>query len=143
MTLTELQSKVRDHIAANLWFADVPVIIESAGDFETELEIALQKLGLCIVVATPASVVKERGVQPYLTVQVVVAIAETPTVNQTGRHAGEALDRLIPLLHRMPLGGAGAGCLYFAAHDAEDIPGMAAYRIRFEANIVSTTPTTT
>lgn len=134
MTLAELQTEVRNWIQVDGWFASLPVLIEAAGDLEQELERSLNELGLSIVVATPSSRRRDVGSRAYLTVELVVAVAETPLTNQTGKSAAEALDRLIPRLHRAPLGEGQR--MEFTRHESEDIPGLAAFRAHFEAGIV-------
>lgn len=136
MTLEQLQNDVRDYIQAHAWFAGLPVVVEAAGDLEQELEQALNELGLSLVVATPTSHRSDPGNRAYLTVELVVAIAETPLTNQTGKTTIQALDRLIPHLHRAPLGEGKP--LSFLRHETEDIPGMAALRVHFEVGIVYT-----
>jgi len=136
MTLRELQQLLREAIVADEWFAplDESILIEARGDFEQTLERAVNELGLSIVVATPSSQTMEEGHKAYLNVDVVIAIAELPLTNTTGKHAAEALDRVIPLLHRKRL--AGPLQLNFSGHETEDIPGMAAYRALFKGAII-------
>lgn len=135
MTFSQLQQIVRDMILADSWFAGLPVLVEARGDFETELQIQLDKMGVSVVVATPDSAAKEDAPQPHVVAQVVVAIAEIPLTNNTDKHAAEALDRIIPLLHRQRIGGPGSPRLSFQGHDSEDFSGMAAYRVRFAVGI--------
>lgn len=136
MTLRELQETVREAIVADNWWADLDqaILIEAAGDFEQSLDRSLNELGLSVVVASPSSQLMADGPRAYLEAELVVALAEIPLTNTTGKHAAEALDRVIPLLHGKRL--AGSLKLNFSGHETEDIPGMAAYRARFTGAII-------
>lgn len=137
MTFTQLQGIVREMIVANAWFAEVAeqVLVESRGDFEVEMQKQLDRMGLSIVIATPESSSKGDAPLPHVEAVVVVAVAEMPMINESGKTAAEALDRLVSLLHHQRIGGPGSPRIRFTGHDSEDIAGMAAYRVKFAVGI--------
>lgn len=133
MTFEQLQTTIQDTIKADAWFTDLPVLIEARGNLEAELDRTIGEMGLCLVITTPwSSMAKEHRARAVLQTEVLITAAESPLTNQTGKTSAEAIDRLIPLLHGKAVEFSSLRC---SGHQAEDIPGMAVFSVKFSVTI--------
>lgn len=133
MNFADILQGTKDRVEADAWFADLPVIIDVAGDLENQLEQALARLGLACVIAVRSSRnIQTDSSRPNLQCELGVMLTEIPTTNNTGKHALEGLDRIIPLLHAETIGDPLLGPeLRYQNHDREDAPGTATYVATF------------
>lgn len=79
-----VQDTVAALLGADPYFSGVDVITEKKGDIENRLRAALGKLGLCVVVTTPAAGnLTRKGNRLSARVQIVIECAESVVVNQS------------------------------------------------------------
>ncbi|MBI4024847.1 MAG: hypothetical protein HY360_07675 [Verrucomicrobia bacterium] len=149
MTLTELQDAIAATLAARPEFAGVQIFTEKIGDIASEIEIAVGKIGICIVILTPSAGVQYPNVPgPLLDpVRIVVAIFEDVIINRspTGTNkpaADVATDVLRTLQLTTP---AGANPIVPDGADAlkliPDSGGLLVYHANF-TTILPLTPLT-
>ena len=103
-----IQNEIKGKIEAGAFFDTVPVIQEDVADIETEIEIGIGKIGVVIIVMTPALNQSSRfavaGGAYWDRIEVVIQIVESPTINRassgTGKPAvalAEAISTLLTL----------------------------------------------
>lgn len=85
----------------------IPVVTEVKGDVLNQIEQALAKIGICVVVVTPifrlnAPITVPTSLDGFA--QMLVTVFESRTMNPTGIHAVSAAQNILGLLHGYPHG---------------------------------------
>lgn len=91
MKISEYQQLVATKIQGIDGFAGVPVLTEIKGDLVNEVEMAIAKLGLCILVLTPTMRNDEpEALAINLSADLVVQVMENPQINRGAGGTGLA-----------------------------------------------------
>jgi hypothetical protein len=111
--LETLQSVAANYIAADVMFNGsqsannqaIPVAYEIKGDVQNELELAINSVGLCVVILTPTFRLNDPVVVPTSLdgfARMVISVFESRTMNPTGIHALSAAQNILGLMHGYP-----------------------------------------
>jgi hypothetical protein len=81
--LRDVQDSIKAVLTAQPWFAGIDIITEQKGDVLNRIDIALGKLGLCIVIETLTGKPEAMGSGAYtLELSVGITITENVIINQ-------------------------------------------------------------
>lgn len=132
--LYEIQQAVAAVFTADPYFSGIPVICERKGDVLNQVNTALGKLGLCLVIETLTGRVEHEGIGAYsLELKVGISIAERVIINQSNsglkKPASEVLARVLCLLN--PLRGVPATVDDFVT--VNDSGGLLVYLVNCKA----------
>lgn len=102
--LYEIQQRVATVLTSDPYFSGIPVICERKGDVLNQIQAALGKLGLCVVIETLTGRPEHAGIGAYsLELKMGISITERVIINQgaTGskKPASEVLARVLCLLN--------------------------------------------
>jgi hypothetical protein len=105
--LQQIQSDCAGALLADPWFANVPVLTQILQDPGSELDQALNNLGVCVTLVVPvATVAHPNQPGPYFErIRIVARVVENVIVNQnigaggTGKGALEVAEHVCALLH--------------------------------------------
>lgn len=144
--LSDLQTQCRDHLAAQAYFTPapasedtppIPVLIESLRDIESQIEMALGQIGLCVLLVTPFSgkVLQEIHPPYFEDITVTVRVFENVPVNTTLPRAVEVAEAVAWHLHHFRPTGSGAvlGLEAITLSDGGD-SGLLTYDITFKTS---------
>jgi hypothetical protein len=104
-TLTTLQIDTADIIKSDEYFARIEPLYEQLGDLTNKIRVALNKLGISVLVLTPSAVCQSTNAPgPILDpVTLVVQVVENVLLNQgasgTQLPAGDVAEKIAWLLH--------------------------------------------
>lgn len=132
--LRDIQESVAALFTADPYFAGIPILCERKGDLLNQLQAALSKLGICIIVETLTGTIEHQAVGAYaLDLKVVVSITENVLINSgktgTRKPASEVLARVLCLLN--PMRSVPAWATSFDL--ASDSGGLLIYQITCKA----------
>jgi hypothetical protein len=131
----EIQEAVARVLTADAWFDTVPVLTERLGDLDSIIEIAMGKLGICVVIETPFATCNKPNIPSIqfddipvtLTIwEDVVLNGNSPNVNRRG-FIGTALVALWLLHQNIPRNPEGiqlTNVLYCASPTMVDLRGL-------------------
>jgi hypothetical protein len=126
--IEETKKRIVDFANARPFFQQIPVITDERGDVETQVQVALNKLGLSTVFEMNSGAVKYPGVGCY-SIDLVPTFTITERVllnrnekaaNFTGKIATDVLCELYAIFHPMQAGGSP---LYLTGHSVENNTG--------------------
>ena len=84
MKLSELQTAIVEKIQSLDGFAQVKVLSEIKGDLASEVEQAMAKVGLAVIVLTPSALNEQPDVAAgNVLVNVTVQVSESPLINRS------------------------------------------------------------
>lgn len=84
MNLSDLQSAIVTRLRSQTYFDDIPIISEAKGDLLQEIDLAINRVGVCVLVIVP-EVVADQPDHPAanLSVRPILQIAVNPSINNT------------------------------------------------------------
>jgi hypothetical protein len=104
--LLTMQQQATDRLLGDKFFEDIPVVNESRKDIESDIQMALSKIGLCVLVLTPEANVNNQQDVPYPyfdKIMLVCQVVEHPTINRssagTGKFAATVAEHVAILIH--------------------------------------------
>ena len=105
--LQQIQSDCANALLADPFFATVPVLTQLLQDFGSQIDQALDSLGICVTIAVPvAHVLHPNQPGPYFErIKILARVVENVMVNQntgaggTGKGALEVAERVCAILH--------------------------------------------
>ncbi len=140
MTLSSIQQGIAAILQADPYLlqAQAEAIYENDGDLDAKIRTALAKLGLMVLVLTPAC--RRNGAGSYIdaTVTVVIQVAEHPVINRARAGHVTALDmaeHIAAYLDNHPIPPA-AQPLSFSSIDPIDVAKSLAYNVRYQTRAI-------
>lgn len=102
--LKDIQDAIAKALTKEPFFANIPVITEAKGDVLNQIERAIAKLGICVVIETLTGKTDTMGVGAYsLDLKVGVTISEMVVINQgnsgTKKSASQVVAMILCLLN--------------------------------------------
>jgi hypothetical protein len=104
--LEAIQNQMADVLLADPYFDSVPVIPESVGDIEREIEIALKKLGIAVIIVAPSAnrgKTREAPGPYYDEISINCMVTENVLINRsangTGKHNLAVAEHVAAILH--------------------------------------------
>ena len=84
------QSSVANRLSSQPFLAGVPIVVDSKKEIQTEIQTAISKLGVCVIVVTPtASMSSPNAPAPYFErVKLILRVVEQPTINRSAGGLG-------------------------------------------------------
>jgi hypothetical protein len=97
MLFQEIQTAIAERLEADAWFNQIPVITEKMGDLATIVDMAVGKIGICVVVETVVGNIESEnmvgnGAAHFDDVHIIAAVWETPTINRAEGGSGKPAD---------------------------------------------------
>lgn len=140
LPLLQIQQLIADKLDADVWFDQIPVITENLGDVASIVDIAVSKLGSCVVVETPTANCSHPNAPAieFDEVPIVVTVWENVLLNRDANNESasnlKALDTaqvICALLHHFqPEGWNTLICVVPTIEKADD-PQLVGYHCRF------------
>lgn len=141
LPLLELQELIATKLDNDQWFDQIPVITENLGDVATIVEIAVSKLGSCVVVETPTANLSHPNTPAvqFDEVPLVVTVWENVLLNRDTNNADasnqkalETAQVIVALLHHFEP-GTGWNTIIATTPTIEkaDDPELVGYHVRF------------
>lgn len=140
LPLLQLQQIVADRLDADMWFDLIPVITENLGDVAKIVEIAVAKLGSCVVVETPTANCSHPNVPAieFDEIPIVVTVWENVLLNRdtnndsaSQKAAIDTAQVICALIHHyQPSGWNTFICVTPTIEKADD-PDLVGYHCRF------------
>lgn len=141
LPLLELQELIATRLDNDQWFDRIPVITENLGDVATIVDIAVSKLGSCVVVETPTANCSHPNVPAveFDEVPIVVTVWENVILNRdadntaaSNKKALETAQVICALLHHFEP-GTGWNTIITTTPTIEkaDDPDLVGYHCRF------------
>lgn len=108
--LSDVNRDLKNAIQANPWFSNVPVVVQDKGDVNNQIELALNKLGIGIVIEQADGRIDFQGPAVVsIPLNTTITISENVLINRSesgsGKRADQVLIRLILLFN--PYSAAG------------------------------------
>ena len=132
MITKQLKDDITNWLKKRDFFSNVDVIGQDKGNVLAEVEQAISKLGLCVVVEVTGGDVKYPDVGAgAVDVKITFTITENVMINRadggTGKTADDALDEILVAFN--PLNGMALPCLCKTWRLVNDTDGLLAYQI--------------
>ena len=88
--LRNLQISIANRLSSQPFLAGCPIVVETDKDILNQIQTALAKLGVCVIVSTPDSGVSSpNALYPYFSrINIVVRVVEMPTLNRGANGLG-------------------------------------------------------
>ncbi len=108
--ITHIQELIESMLIAEPYFEDISVIRLDRGDIENIIDIAVAKIGICVLIMTPKMTVKNDDTPgPFFEIQATCEIVENVIVNRaatgTGKAASEVAEMVAATVHLKPAPG--------------------------------------
>jgi hypothetical protein len=99
--LKQLQDDIVGRIQSDPFFASITVLPEYLNDIQNQIDIAIAKIGICVVVSTPSARTSKPNIPGpiYDDIPIVIKVGDIPTLNSTGIPAIEAAEKIASVLH--------------------------------------------
>lgn len=140
--LSSLQQQLADKLQADIFCEDVPVLSENLKDINYLVDVAVKKIGACILVVTPvANTSFPDKAGPYFNqVIIVVRCMENPIINRatggSGKTALEMAEHVAAILHHfIPEGHSEAVRAVSPTIVIGNDPVHLSYDVRFETGV--------
>lgn len=91
ITLLGLQARVQAKLEEDPWFVDIPVISDVRGDPISEMDQAIEKALICVVIQTPTANQRNGNItKPYFDdIRVILTIWENAMLNRGNQGTGK------------------------------------------------------
>lgn len=140
LPLLLIQQLIADRLDGDAWFDLIPVISENLGDVATIVEIAVAKIGCCVVVETPTANCSHPNVPSidFDEIPIVVTVWENVLLNRDTNNASAsqkyALDTaqvIVALIHHYQPEGWNTFIAVTPTITKADDPDLNGYHCRF------------
>lgn len=104
------QESIKSILLAEPYFADISVISVDEKDLENSIEVAIAKIGICILIITPSGDVQNADTPgPFWKIDCIVQVWENMIINRastgTGLEAVDVAEMIAATVHQKPAPG--------------------------------------
>lgn len=108
--LSDVVNDAEQTLAADPYFGNITLVTEDKGDIENQIQIALSKLGICVILLTPRATDSKPNIgKPYFdNILFIAQVTENVTLNRahsgTGKKALDVCEHVVAVLkgHKPP-----------------------------------------